>query len=393
MLTRRVAVPLTAALLLGLAPPLTNDAGADTAWVRQFGRDFEEARTTARGGKVKVALLADGVVRDAKGLKGAVEKEKDLVGTPRPKRVLGTLLASLLTGHDDAFVPAATILPVRVYATDDEPGGKDWRDSDEWTDNLADGIRYAAEQGANVIAVAAYAVDYSFSDYGTIEGAIAYARAKNAVVVATSGRQDAQRPQYPAGSPGVVSIGVVDNDGRRDGKWTAAGSGLLVSAPGTTVPVAGPDGRAWTIQGDTTAFLFGTAAAAMLKARYPQITPPQIVQVLSVSARHPKGKGRYDTDLGFGYLNPAGALSEARRLYAGPMPAMTAEASVPAGESLGKRPEAIRAVPRDEAWLGGFGALAIAGLVALGGALWLALRKRRHEPAEPASAPVPMPPS
>jgi hypothetical protein len=65
---------------------------------------------------------------------------------------------------------------------------------------------------------------------------------------------------------------------------------------------------------------------------------------------------------------------------------MTAESSVAEKSSLGDRPEPIRAVPYDTAWFAGFGALIFAGLVALAGAAWLALRRpKKKSPA--ASAP------
>lgn len=56
---------------------------------------------------------------------------------------------------------------------------------------------------------------------------------------------------------------------------------------------------------------------------------------------------------------------------------MTAKSSVPERARFGgDRPGTIRAAPYDPLRVGGFGGLAFAGLIALGSAAWLALRKR-----------------
>jgi hypothetical protein len=191
-------------------------------------------------------------------------------------------------------------------------------------------------------------------------------------------------PAYPVSAPGVIGVGTIAKDGRRDAKSTSRSSSIVVSAPGATVPSIGPDNRLWTFWGPPVALTFTTAAVAMVRSKYPQLTPAQVGQALSASARRPKGRGRYDTDLGFGYLNPVGALEEAHRLAEQTAPAMTAKSSVPDKARLGgDRPGTIRAVPYDTLGIGGFGGLALAGLVALGFAARLALRER------PAPLPAP----
>jgi hypothetical protein len=281
----------------------------------------------------------------------------------------------------DGLAPATTILPVRIFADTDEPGGRTWRNFAQWGDIMAKGIRYAVDHGADVIAVDAYVTGDGTADLST---AIAYAQTKKVVVVASTGVQKPEHPAYPVSAPGVIGVGTVTSKGRRDVASTSRSTDTLVSAPDSPMLCIGPDNRIWTFRGEPVAVAFTTAAVAMVRSEYPKLTPAQVGRVLSASARRPQGKGRYDTELGFGYLNAVGALDEARKLATQDAPAMTAKSSVPDNARLGgEHPGTIRAVPYSPLRICGFGGLAFAGLVALGLAVWLALRKR--------STPLPAP--
>jgi hypothetical protein len=383
MLIRRSAGLLATALLIGLTPPLTGESQAGVSgWTLRFTLDFVAAQRVSQGRSVKIAMLADGVASEVKSLKGKLDKEKDLVGTPRPKRVTGTLMASLIAGGAPGspkgvygLAPATTILPVRIYADTDEPGGRTWQNSARWGQIMAKGIRYAVDHGADVIAIDSYTTGDGTAELGI---AIAYAQSKKVVVVASTGVQDPYHPAYPVSMPGVIGVGAVTPKGRRDVKSTSRSSDTLISAPDSPTPSIGPDNRLWTFRGEPVALAFTTAAVALVRSEYPRLTPAQVGQALSASARHPKGKGHYDTELGFGYLNAVGALDEAHKLATQAAPAMTATSSVPDKARLGgERPGTIRVVPYAPLWIGGFGGLAFAGLVALGFATWLTLRKRQ----------------
>jgi Subtilase family len=381
MLIRRSAGLLATALLIGLTPPLAGESqAAVSGWTLRFTLDFVAAQHISQGRSIKIAILDDGVASGVKALKGKVEKEKDLVGTPRPKRVSGTLMASLIAGGAPrsprevyGLAPATTILPVRIFADTDEPGGRAWRDSARWGEITAKGIRYAVDHGADVIAVDSYTTGDGTADLST---AVAYAQAKNVVVVASTGVQKPGNPAYPVSAPGVIGVGTVTQKGRRDVNSTSRSSDTLISAPGSPMLSIGPDNQIWTFRGELVAVAFTTAAVALVRSEYPKLTPAQVGQALSASARRPKEKGRYDTDLGFGYLNAAGALNEAGKLAVKDPLAATAKSSVPDKTRLGgKKPATIRAVPYNTFWIAGFSALALAGLATLALATRLALRK------------------
>ncbi|WP_067482679.1 S8 family serine peptidase [Actinomadura hibisca] len=374
MLTRRTAGLLAAALTIALAPPLSGTARADGNWIKQMLDDFDTAEKSAQGRSVKVAVLADGVA-EIPSLKGRLDKEHDLVRTPRPYRKMGTLAAAMIAG-EGALAPQARVLPVRVHADKEDPGGKRWLEKNhDWNALIARGIRYAADHGADVIVTSAWA-----GKDDQLLGSVAHAHGKNAVVVAAAGLQAPTDLRYPVAQTGVIGVGATDAFGRRDKKYTKASSTVLVSAPGIRTPSIGADGREWAYWGDAPAVSWVAAAVTLVKAKYPKLPPGQVNEVISRSARHPSGAGRYDTDIGYGYVNPAGALKEAAKLTPGP--AAIPKGPVADSAHFGGGPETIRAVPYNVPWLIGFGALGVAGLVALGAAIFLAVRRRPAESSD-----------
>jgi hypothetical protein len=399
MLIRRLAPPLAMALLLGILPPLTGEArAAAPGWSEQVVDDLMEARRVTRGQGVTIALLGAGVA-PVKALDGALLEGRDLVGTERPKREHGTLIASLLAEEGPGAGPlpvkglasGAKLMPVRIFPAEDDPGADAWRRGRIPT-TMADGIRHAADNGAKVIAVDGGQHDLVSFTGGSILSAIAYARTKNALVVAASGIYNLMpEVPWPIGAPGVLGIGVVGEDGRRDKEFNEASTTTLVAAPGMTHIATGPEDETWEFWGSGPALAWGTAVAAMVRSEYPKLTPAQVIEAITSSARHPRGKGRYDTDLGYGYINAIGALDAAKRI-ARREPASAPKPEVEDASHFGGDPGPVRAVPYDPAILGGFGGLVGAGLAAVVVGVWLMVRRpARPGPAGPAPAMGPIP--
>ncbi|MFC5749354.1 S8 family serine peptidase [Actinomadura rugatobispora] len=400
MLIRRLsAASAAAALLLGLPPPLTGaaEAAAPKDWALRFATDFLEAQRVSKGEGVKIALLSDGVTPGMRTLSGALGKGRDLVGTPRPKSFMGTLSATMLVGSGPTarsplgvrgVVSDATLLPVRVYPAEETAAAGRWWNEEDISATVARGIRHAADRGAQVIAVEPSVDDVEAytTTGGLIRSALVHAAAKGAVVVAAAHpKNEPAKPGYPAAAAGVLGVGATDAKGRRHKKYTAASTAVAVSAPGIKVATTGPGDRPYEFWGPSVALAWVTAAVTMVRSEYPKLTPPQVVEAVTSSARHPKGGGRYDTELGYGYLSAMGALTAARALSERPAPATGAAAPSAVKDAAhfgGDGPPApVRAVPYDPAILGGFGGLIFAGLVAIGVALALALRPPRPAPA------------
>ncbi|MFI6517417.1 S8 family serine peptidase [Spirillospora sp. NPDC050679] len=382
---RHLAGPLAVALPLTLAGPVRADAPPKD-WFMRMVYSFRDARQVSRGEGVKIALLGDGVAATP-ALKGALVKEGDLVGLPRGRGRSDTPKASMLvSGGPTAaarravpgLVSKATLLPVRIYPFGDEPGARQWWNQTNMTGKTVEGIRYAADAGAQVIVVPLC----TSSKDGVVRAAVHHAHRKNAVVIAPSCPTDTfPKLVDPIAVPGVIGVGAATAKGVRDRRATGQSSALAVTAPGIGLPVPGAKGRYLSVRGAAAALSWVTAAVTMIKSRYPKLPPAQVYEAVVTSARHPAGPGRFDFELGFGYIDPAAALKKAGTLSA---PPVAAKPVVADSARFGDGPETVRAVPYNVPWLVGFGALGVAGLAALGAAFFLAVRRRPARPSDAA---------
>lgn len=409
-LAASAATGLAVVLLTAVRVP---PAGADSGWAERLGSDFRAAHQVTRGQGVTVALVGTGVAADVSSLRGVLGEERDFVGTPRPKKVYGTLMASWIAGggpgRDNPFgmrglAPGVRLLPVRVAPDGEDPGAARWLRNNDLTMTTAKGIRHAADEGAQVIAVEPTIGRGGFwgnSGVTVLHDAVAYARSKNAVVIAGgAGVRDKDdlhtRFSFPAAVPGVIGVGAVDEDGDRYSKYSEKSSSVLVSAPGFKLPAVGPGNRLYTYWGSASTVPWVAATAAFVKAEYPGLTPAQVARAIAASARHPKGRGAYDTEIGFGVVNPDGALKEARRLAGQGRPQAVAKTGVVGDEDHfgGGAPDEIGAARHPVAAIAGFPALILAGLLALAGSFLLLRRRRAPVGAStpgPGAEPVPVP--
>jgi serine protease len=117
----------------------------------------------------------------------------------------------------------ATIIPVKVLNKDG--------DGDE--DSIAAGLRFAADQGAQIINMSFEfgSSTSSASEIPKIATAVRYARRKGALIVAAAGNTAFDRVAFPAALPGVVSVGAVTEHGCL-AEYSDTGAGLDVVAPG-----------------------------------------------------------------------------------------------------------------------------------------------------------------
>ncbi|GGL08796.1 hypothetical protein Sme01_12620 [Sphaerisporangium melleum] len=345
--------------------------------------DVDDAWRVTRGAGVLVAVLDSGVDPRHHDLRGSVLTGPDLTrgANPRgvaPRRLHGTYMASLIAGHGHGpgradgvigVAPAARVLSVRVILEDDEPGFQAFNSQARFENVVARGIRYAVDRGAKVI-------NLSISkDRPTSKerAAIRYAVAKGVVLVAAAGNEGAGRRDgpysYPASIPGVISVGAADR-GLHKASFSNRNSMVLLAAPGVNVFGAGPGDQYWVGRGTSQATALVSGVAALIKSRYPSMSPALVAQALTggVARKPPRG---YDPGVGFGVVNAARALAEAARLArhrhtaAGPG-VQDADLPVPAGAVATAAPlPPIRVVRRDTGMVTLYGTVA---LVAAAGA-------------------------
>ncbi|MFI7139928.1 type VII secretion-associated serine protease mycosin [Streptomyces massasporeus] len=325
----RTAAALGALLTAGLVLLPAATAHADGIRAQQWALEAmhtEEAWQTTKGRGITVAVLDTGVEADHPDLAGNVLPGKDLVGFgaepgDRAWARHGTAMAGIIAGHGhgpgDAdgvlgIAPEAKILPVRVILEDGDSSRAKARSTRG--NALAEGIRWAADHGADVINLSLGDDSASAHPEPSEDQAVQYALKKGVVVVASAGNggEKGDHISYPAAYPGVIAATAVDRAGTRASfstrRWYAT-----VSAPGVDVVIADPDHKYYEGWGTSAAAAFVSGAAALVKAAQPGLAPAQIKSLLEDTARDAPSGGR-DDSRGFGFIDPAAAIEAAGRI-------------------------------------------------------------------------------
>ncbi|MBL1067364.1 type VII secretion-associated serine protease mycosin [Streptomyces sp. 7-21] len=331
------AVAAAAAAPLATAAPARADSIREQQQWALDAINVPEAWQTTRGAGVTVAVLDTGVDEDHPDLAGSVLPGRDFVGMGAgpgdPQWAAhGTAMAGIIAGHghgpggNDGVIgvaPEARILPVRVLLEDDDPARDRARETRG--DALAEGIRWAADQGADVINLSLGDDSESAHHDPEEDAAVRYALNKGAVVVASAGNggENGDPVSYPAGYPGVIAVTAVDRTGTPTDfsteRWYAT-----VCAPGQDVIVPDPDGNYYTAWGTSSAAAFVSGSVALLLSAYPDLTPAEVTRLLASTAQNPPEGGRDDA-VGSGLVDPAAALRAAAEGAPGPGPAARPE--------------------------------------------------------------------
>ena len=326
--TRRAG--LLCALLAGAVALLpVAPAYADGIRAQEWALDAlhtQQAWQTTKGKGITVAVLDTGVEADHPDLVGNVLAAKDMVGFgategDRAWARHGTAMASIIAGHGHGYgdgdgvlgiAPEARILPVRVILEDDDPQRTKARNTRG--NALAEGIRWAADHGADVINLSLGDDSASAHPEPAEDEAVQYALKKGVVVVASAGNggDKGDHISYPAAYPGVIVATAVDRYGTRSSfstrRWYAT-----VGAPGEDVVIADPDHKYYQGWGTSAASAFVSGAVALVKAAHPGLAPAQIKKLLEDTARNAPAGGR-DDSRGFGFIDPAAAIKAAAGL-------------------------------------------------------------------------------
>lgn len=387
------------AVVLPAAAPAQADAVRDADWALS-ALHAEQAWRTSKGNGVTVAVLDTGVDGTHPDLTGQVLTGKDMVGFGAERgdstwAKHGTGMAGIIAGHGHGagggdgvlgIAPESKILPVRVILEDKDPQRKKARTTRGGA--LAEGIRWAADNGADVINLSLGDDSKTAHPEPQEDEAIQYALAKGIVVVSSAGNggKEGNRASYPAAYPGVIAVAAVDRYGNRADfstrRWYAA-----VSAPGVDVVIADPDRHYYEGWGTSTASAYVSGTAALIRSAYPKLSPAQIKEVLEDTTRDNPSGGRSDA-VGTGLIDPAAALTAAARLKPeGPTPTPSGYAE----RYFGAGPSAARLATAQES-PGGLGdgiaiAFAVAGCVLT--VLAAGLLRRGRRPVRSRSRPRP----
>ncbi|HXU03263.1 MAG TPA: S8 family serine peptidase [Polyangia bacterium] len=193
---------------------------------------------------------------------------------------------------------------------------------------ITQGIRWAADHGANVINMSLGGP----TKMGSMANAVKYARDKGVVIIAAAGNDGRGRVGYPAAYPGVVAVAATQFD-ESTTFYSNWGKEIDVAAPGgnTRVDQNGdgkPDGvlQHTIVPGNTSQtdylWFMGTSMASPHAAGVAALImgagvkkPDAVEEILLGTARKPKGEsatgGRVDDHYGAGIVNADAALEKA----------------------------------------------------------------------------------
>jgi type VII secretion-associated serine protease mycosin len=231
----------------------------------------------------------------------AADKGRD--GNGHGTHVAGVIGAVANNGQGVAGMNwGARVMPVRVMSADGSGADVD----------IADGIRWAADNGAKVLNLSLGGYDNS----ETIRTAVDYAIGKGCLVVAAMGNDASSEPAYPAASPGVLAVGATNQQDER-ASFSNSGSWMSVSAPGvgifstlptyaTKIPHKKPYGP---LSGTSMAAPLVAGLASLVWSRHPEWTAEQVRQRIEQSADDLGDKGK-DPTFGHGRINAMAALAD-----------------------------------------------------------------------------------
>ena len=275
------------------------------------------------------------------------------VGTPPPTKDKGPESTAPPAAPDGVagVAPHATLISIRQSSRAFEPqspgpGDIDARRKAGTVSTLAKAIVHAANMGAKVINVSVTACVSAADplDQRSIGAAVWYAATvKDAVVIAAAGNEGedgcAENPAFDpldstdsrhwgqvktVSSPSwfsdyVLSVGAVDTTGAPlakslAGPWVAAaapGVGIMglspQGGPANAYPPVRPGDRDIPFWGTSFSAAYVSGVAALVRAKYPQLTAHQVINRILQTAHNP-ARG-VDNQVGYGVVDPVAALT------------------------------------------------------------------------------------
>jgi serine protease len=306
-----------------------------------------------RGQGVRVAVLDTGIAyENCVCPNGRFERAPDLAATTfvapwdfvsndvhaNDDNGHGTLMSGVLAQDTNngwryaGVAPRASIMPVKVVNHGGQGSGTD----------LVEGIRYAVDNGADVISMSlAFPVlnpppagQTGCEDIVGLTDALDYAFSQGVVVVAASGNSGLNHVYCPAAYPSVISVGATTVSGTV-AQYSNGGDALDVTAPGgdsNTRIVQEGYCDTWVQMYYSEQYdefcpvqEFGTSLstphvagiAALILGERPALTPGDVAQAIRASARD-RGPAGWDSGFGWGIVDAYGAV-----LAAAPPPTAT----------------------------------------------------------------------
>lgn len=287
-----------------------NDPGAKYEWDISYTQADKAWALINQKREVKVAVLDTGVDYTHPDLKNRVltdegynfvDNNYDLMDyNGHGTHVSGIIAAEANNKVDIAGIAGkldVKIIPVKVLD----------KNGEGVTDDIAKGIVYAVDKGADVI-------NLSFgikSKSKLIADAINYAKSKGVFVVAASGNDNENSDNFSPAGDGAFTVAAM-NYNYKKAYFSDYGNSIKVAAPGVSILSTVPGGyEAWS--GTSMAAPVVSGIAAMIKAENPQLSPSQMEDILDSTAKDIMYKGK-DQQSGYGLIDAYNAIKKVKEL-------------------------------------------------------------------------------
>jgi hypothetical protein len=295
----------------------TRRTGPDPLASRQWAHGavhIHEAREHAGfkdAADVVVAVVDSGIDRQHPDLRDSLHSFKNYVSAETDKDLIGhgTHVAGIIAAGRDNAVGVAGLCAAKIMAIKALPVKDRNFDAKEYYRAL----NHAIEHGAQVLNLS-LGGEVDPAERDIIEDAL---DAGVVVVAAVGNEYEEGNPiEYPAAYKGVIGVGASDEMDRR-ASFSNTGPQVALLAPGVSILSTTPHYPSQDAEhllydswpGTSMAAPHVAAAAALLLARRPGLTPAEVKRTLTSNAdRVPRQHGRRDQAHGYGRLNIVEAL-------------------------------------------------------------------------------------
>ncbi|ADD40395.1 type VII secretion-associated serine protease mycosin [Stackebrandtia nassauensis] len=283
--------------------------------------DVGRVDALTKGEGVTVAVLDSGVSDKHRVLKGKVtaggDYTEDRKGAGCDLIGHGTVIAGVIAGRPDpegqfrGMAPEAELLSIRVRPDAEKTPG------DGFSDVLAKAIDEAVDAKVDIINLSV-----ATAPSAKLEAAVERAHDKGVLLVAAAGNQNGDggrnEPVYPAAygdgdrtDVSVLAVANLDTSGQ-PAEQSNTGSYVDVAAPGVDIIGPSPNSETEYSKGDSgtsyaTPFVTGTAALVM--ARFPDLSPAEVAERITKTAEHPAGEDGRNDAVGHGMVDPYRAVT------------------------------------------------------------------------------------
>ena len=262
---------------------------------------LDSARAKGYTGKGVIIALIDGPVElSDPELAGAtiVDKSRCTIEAPMASRYHASGLAAVLVSQNYGVAPDATLYTYQVTNKDTVSTGTCGTGASRLNsfDKL---INQAIDDGAQIISIS----QGSSSHDENLKWAIARAMSQGVIIVNSAGNnaRDDNNSQMGWWS-GVVGVSAIGTDGKFT-SYSSWGNGVTTTAVGGPIKARDFDtGADATTEGTSNSAALVSGFLALARAKWPNATPNQILQLLVNTTQNPDGK--WDKYTGYGAIDP-----------------------------------------------------------------------------------------